>query len=179
MTDILIKVGVILAVLVILFTGEQYIEKRGYDRAKAETNAALEAQKREAGEVLAAETAKTRAAEESLRTFKLIQDNKDAQAQNTIAALSGRVRQLAGPAGRLRDPNAQGCRGSGSGTQGEALPRTPDRPGDGAEAGGLLSAELTRLLRRLASEADAINTAYASCRADINAVRAKLFSYPP
>jgi hypothetical protein len=172
MTNILIKVGLILAVLVILFTGEQYIEGRGYDRAKAEATAALEAQKREAGEVLATETAKTRAAEESLRTFKLIQDNKDAQAQNTIAALSGRVRQLAGPAGRLRDPNAQGCGGSGSGTQSEAATLAPDRPGDGAEAGGLLSTELTGLLQRLAIEADAINTAYASCRADTLQVRA-------
>jgi len=171
----LVKVGVVLALLIAmlacLFFGVKAIDQRGYDRAKAEATAALEAQKREASEVLATEIAKTRAAEESLRTFKLNQDNKDAQAQNTIAALSGRVRQLAGPAGRLRDPNAQGCGGSGSGAQGEAATPAPDRPGDGAEAGGLLSAELTGLLQRLASEADAINTAYASCRADTLQVR--------
>lgn len=172
MTDILIKIAAVMALLVILYTGEQYIEGRGYDRAKAEATAALEAQKRKAGEVLATETAKTRAAEESLRTFKLNQDNKDAQAQATVADLSRRLRQLtAGTAGRLRDPNAQGCGGSSGGPQGKAVTPAPDRPGDGAEAGGLLSAELTGLLQRLASEADAINTAYASCRADAFAVR--------
>jgi hypothetical protein len=175
MTDILIKAGVILAVLVILFTGEQYIEGRGYDRAKAEATAALEAQKREAGEVLATETAKTRAAEESLRTFKLIQDNKDAQAQNTIAALSGRVRQLAGPAGRLRDPNAQGCGGSGSGTQSAAATPAPDRPGDGAEAGGLLSEPLTKFLFEQAASADELNNAYISCRVDAVNIRSQDF----
>lgn len=172
MTDIFIKIAAVMALLVILYTGEQYIEGRGYDRAKAEATAALEAQKREAGQVLATETAKTRAAEESLRIFKLNQDNKDAQAQVTIAGLSNRLHRLAGNAGRLRDPNAHGCGGSSSSPQGEAVTLAPDRPGDGTEAGGLLSAELTGLLQRLASEADAINTAYASCRSDALQVRA-------
>lgn len=173
----LVKVGAVLvlliAMLACLFFGVKAIDQRGYDRAKAEATAALEAQKREAGGVLATETAKTRAAEESLRTFKLNQDNKDAQAQATVADLSRRLRQLsAGTAGRLRDPNAQGCGGSSCGPQGEAVTPAPDRPGDAAEAGGLLSAELTGLLQRLASEADAINTAYASCRSDALQVRA-------
>ena len=172
----LVKVGAVLvlliAMLACLFFGVKAIDQRGYDRAKAEATAALEAQKREAGGVLATETAKTRAAEESLRTFKLNQDNKDAQAQVTIADLSNRLHRLAGNAGRLRDPNAQGCGGSSGSPKGQAATPAPDRPGDAAEAGGLLSAELTGLLHRLASEADAINTAYASCRSDALQMRA-------
>lgn len=173
----LVKVGAVLALLVALiaclFAGFKGIDQRGYNRAQAEATAALQAQKREAGELLATETAKTRAAEEALRTFKLNQDNKDAQAQATNADLSRRLHQLTiGNAGRLRDPSAPGCGGGGSGTPSGA--GTPARAGaeDGAQAGGLLSAELTGLLQRLASEADAINIAYASCRADAYSVRA-------
>jgi len=172
----LVKVGAVLlllvAMLVCLFAGVKAIDQRGYDRAKSEATEALQAQKREADQMLAAETAKTRAVEESLRAFKLNQDNKDAQAQSTVADLSLRLRQLtAGTAGRLRDPNAPGCGGSGSGTQAEASTTARSGPEDRAEAGGLLSAELSELLQRQAAEADSINAAYASCRADAFTVR--------
>lgn len=175
MTEIFIKIAAVMALLVILYTGEQYIEGRGYDRAKAEATAALEAQKREAGQVLATETAKTRAAEESLRTFKLNQDNKDAQAQVTIADLSNRLHRLAGNAGRLRDPNAHGCGGSSGSPQSEAVTGSSDRPGDGAEAGGLLSEPLTQFLFEQAASADELNNAYISCRADAMKIRSQDF----
>jgi hypothetical protein len=172
----LVKVGAVLALLVALvaclFAGVKGIDQRGYNRAKSEATAALEAQKREADQVLATETAKTRTAEAALRTFKLNQDTKDAQAKVTIATLSNRLHSLAGNDGRLRDPNAPGCGGVSGSPQGEAAAASPDRPGDGAQAGGLLSAELTGLLQRLAGEADAINLAYASCRSDALQVRA-------
>ena len=48
MTDILIKISAVLALLVILFTAEQYIEGRGYDRATAEHDVALSKQKAQA-----------------------------------------------------------------------------------------------------------------------------------
>ncbi len=173
----LLKAGAVLALLVALvacvFLGVKGIDQRGYQRAQSEATAALEKQKRQAGEQLATETAKTRAAEEALRTNKLNQDKKDAQAQSTVNDLSRRLRQLsADSAGRLRDPNAQGCGGSGSGPEAEAATTAGSGGEHPAEAGGLLSAELSGLLFRLASEADAINLAYASCRADALQVRA-------
>lgn len=176
----LVKVGAVLllliAVLVCLFAGVKAIDQRGYDRAKAEATAALEAQKREANQVLATETAKTRAVEESLRAFKLNQDNKDAKAQSTVADLSRRLRQLtADNAGRLRDPNAPGCGGSGSGTKAEAATATRASPEDGAEAGGLLSEPLTKFLFEQAASADELNNAYISCKVDAMNVRSQDF----
>lgn len=168
-TRILIGLGLLLALVLALFG----IDQRGYQRAQAEATRALEKQKQQASELLATETAKTRAAEEALRTFKLNQDKKDAQAQSTVADLSFRLRQLsADNAGRLRDPNAQGCGGSGSGPEAEAATAAGSGGEHPAHAGGLLSAELSGLLRQLAAEADAINLAYASCRSDALQVRA-------
>lgn len=46
MTDILIKIGAVLALLAALFYGEQYIEGRGYDRRAAEDAAAMGLQKK-------------------------------------------------------------------------------------------------------------------------------------
>ena len=171
MTDILIKIAAVLALLIVLFFGEQYIERRGYDRAKAEDTAAINKQKAEAATTLASETAKTRSAEQALQSITNSQNLKDADHEKTVADLSDRLRRAAGPAGRLRDPNAAGCGGGGGSTPGEA-PRSPgDRPADPAEADRLLSAELSGLLQRLTREADDINLAYASCRADAIAVR--------
>lgn len=171
MTDILIKIGAVVALLVILYTGEQYIEGRGYDRAKAEDAAQIEQSKREAAEQLASETQRTRTAEQALQTAKNTQELKDATHQKTVESLSDRLRTLAHSSGRLRDPHAAGCGASGGGSQGQPPAAPGDRPDDPAEAGGLLSAELGGLLQRLTFEADTINVAYASCRADAYTVR--------
>lgn len=172
MTDILIKIGAVLAVLVLLFLGEQYIERRGYDRAMSEAQAQIEGSKRAAADRLALEIQKTRKAEQVLQTFKNDQELKDAKHQQTVATLTDRLRGLADSAGRLRDPNAGRC-GPGGGSPQAEPPRAPgDRPDDPAEAGGLLSAQLSGLLQQLTREADDINVAYASCRADAYAIRA-------
>lgn len=171
MTNILIKIAAVVALLVLLFVGEQYIERRGYDRAMSEAQAQIEGSKRAAADRLALEIQKTRSAEQALQTAKNTQELKDANHQKTVENLSDRLRTLAGAAGRLRDPHAAGCGAGGGGTPGEAAPAPGGRPGDPAEAGGLLSAELGGLLQRLTREADDINVAYASCRADAYAVR--------
>jgi hypothetical protein len=171
MTDILIKIAVVVALLAALFFGEQYIEGRGYDRARAEDNAAIEKVKREAADTLASETNKTRTAEQALQDFKNTQELQDATHQKTVADLSSRLRNLAGAPGRLRDPHAAGCGPSGGSTPSEAAPAPGGRPADPTEAGGLLSADLSGLLQRLQLEADTINVAYASCRADAYTVR--------
>ncbi len=171
MTDILFKVAAFVALMAALFVGEQYIEGLGYDRARAEHNAAIEKVKRKAADTLASETNKTRTAEQALQDFKNTQELQDATHQKTVADLSSRLRTLAGAPRRLRDPHAAGCGPSGSGTPSEAAPAPGGRTADPAEAGGLLSAELGGLLQRLTFEADTINVAYASCRADAYAVR--------
>ncbi len=172
----LVKCGAVLALLaglvVSLLAGAKAIDARGYQRAQAEATAALEAQKLQATQVLATETAKARAAEVALATFKSHQDTKDAQAQSTIQDLSRRVRNLADPAGRLRDPHAPGCGGGGGGTTPAAAPAAGDSPADPAQAGGLLSVQLFDLLQSRLQEADVINLAYASCRAEAYQVRA-------
>lgn len=174
MTGLLIRIAAVLALLAALFFGEQYIEGRGYDRAKAEDKAAIETVKREAAVTLASETSKVRSAEQALQTVTDFQNLKDHDHGKTVADLSDRLRRAAGgPAGRLRDPHATGCGAGSSSPQGEAPSAPGDRPADGAETGGLLSADLTGLLQRLTREADDINAAYASCRADAYTVRSQ------
>jgi hypothetical protein len=150
---------------------ERHIEQRGYARAAAEYTAAIQKLQAEAATTLATETAKTRSAERALATAKNNQDLKDATHQKTIAGLSDRLRSAAGPAGRLRDPNATQCGGSGGSPPGDPATATAAGPTDGGEAGGLLSGPLTELLQRLVRDADDINAAYASCRADAYTLR--------
>lgn len=171
MTDIFIKIAAAVALLAVLFFGEQYIEGRGYSRAQAECQAATNKLKAEAAAELASLTAKTRSAEQALQDLKNTQELQDATHQKTVDDLSSRLRDLAGAHGRLRDPHAAGCGPSGGGATSEAAPAAGDRATDDAQVGGLLSADLSGLLQRLTREADDINAAYASCRADAFAVR--------
>lgn len=134
--------------------------------------AAIKAKDAEAATKLADETEKTRLLERALQAARNNQELKDANNQKTVTDLSDRLRRAAGQSGRLRDPNAvAGCGPSGSGAPGAAAATPGDRPADAPQAGGLLSAELTGLLQRLQREADEINGAYDSCRADSYAVR--------
>lgn len=165
------KVAILLGLLLAIMLGVRLIDQKGYDRAKAEATAALKEQQRQAERTLATETAKTRAAEQALRDFKTNQDIQDAKRKSTVADLSRRLRQLADQSGRLHDPHAPGCGTGGSSPPSEAAPAAGGSSADPAVTGGLLSAELGGLLQRLTREADEINVAYASCRADAYAVR--------
>ncbi len=150
---------------------ERHVEQRGYDRAAAEHTAAIQKLQAEAAATLATETAKTRSAEQALATAKNNQELKDAIHQKTISSLSDRLRAASGPAGRLRDPSATQCGGGGGSTPGDPATATAAGATDRAEAGGLLSEPLTELLQQLVREADDINAAYASCRADAYTLR--------
>lgn len=156
-------IGLMAAGLGIYHAG--YVKGDGYRTAV--DLAAINKQKAEASATLAAETAKVLARERELEDLRAQQEKNDASNQQTVASLEGRLRALAGAAGRLRDPHAAGCRPSSSGAQGTPPAGAPGRPADGAAAGGLLSAELDRLLRDRMSKADKINLAYISCRADL------------
>ncbi len=151
---------------------ERHVEQRGYDRAAAEYTAAIQKLQAEAATTLATETAKTLSAEQALNTAKNNQEMKDAKHIQTIAQFADRLRIAAGPAGRLRDPNAATqCGGSGDRPPGDPATATAAGATDPAQTDGLLSEQLSELLQRLAREADDINAAYASCRADAYTVR--------
>lgn len=170
-TAILIRLAAVLAAIVLLFGAWQYVDGRGYNRAAAEYTTAINDQKAKAGALLASETAKTRSAEQALQSITQTQNLKDANNVQTLADLSDRLRRAAGPAGRMRDPHATGCGAGGSGATGATSTTSNGSATDTAQAGGLLSAGVTGLFERLTREADDINAAYASCRADAFAVR--------
>ena len=171
MTDILLKIAAVMALLAALFFGEQYIESRGYDRRAVEDAAAIEQSKREATNKLLRLTDRAHEAEQALQDQKNTQDLKDAQHAQTNADLSRRLGAAAGAAGRLRDPHSPGCGPSGGVASGETPAATGGGATDHAQTSGLLSVPLTELLATVLREADDINTAYASCRADTLAIR--------
>jgi hypothetical protein len=150
------------------------IDQGGYDRADAEWQAKVKSQKADATKLLDEERAKVAAALMSLRDFKDNQEIKDAHNKKAVTGYERRLRAAAGRAGRLRDPNASyatRCGGGGGGPQGADTASASHRADDIAEAAGLFSVGATALLQRLTREADDINLAYASCRADALSIR--------
>jgi hypothetical protein len=141
----------------------------GEERATDKYNTLIATQKVEAADLLAKETARVTATEKALQASKNNQEIQDAKNTKVVAGLTTRLRDLT-VNGRLRDPHA-GRGPSGNAGPGNATSGPGDCPDHGAEAPGVLSAELSGLLQRLALEADEINVAYTSCRADAESVR--------
>jgi hypothetical protein len=167
-------IAVLLSVLALgaaFFGYGHYRDAEGVRVTTSTFEASISRQKAEAATTLASETDKALQAERALSHLKNLQELQDADHQKTVAGLSARLRDLAGSAGRLRDPNAAGCRPGGSGSPYQLAAAPCAGSDNAAEAGGLLSGRLTELLQRLTSEADDINDAYASCRADAFTVR--------
>jgi hypothetical protein len=123
-------------------------------------------QKIEAADLLKKLTAERDALQARINEGHNAQEKKDANNQATVDRLS---RQLASV--QLRDPGARSrdCRAS---PQGDAAAPTGNRAADDAAGGGVLSDEATRFLRSFAREADDINAAYESARADALICRA-------
>lgn len=122
-------------------------------------------QKDEAAQLLADEIAKKEAAEQALAAFKAEQEKQDALTKIKVDGLADQLARAGGPSRRLRDPNATDrCGGGGGSPQGTAAAPATGGAGDEAEAGGLLSVQLSALLGTLLRESDTINRAYASCR---------------
>lgn len=156
---------IVLMVGIIVFGQHRFTQ--GETAATERATAAIAMLKVEAAKVLATETERVHRAEQALNDFKNAQELQDAEHLKTIAYLSDRLRRLAGASGRLRDPHSAGCGGGGSTPAGDAPSASSAGPADDAEAGGLLSEPLSRLLLRITGEADTINAAYASCRATL------------
>lgn len=140
-----------------------YFTKRNLDATRVERDNALDAiviQKQQAQAQLDTLTLQVNDANRKLAEALALQETQDEQAKKRVRSLE---LQLAA-AGRLRDPNANGCGPSG----GSPAPGVPQAQqggaGDAAQTGGVLSAELSELLRRLWREADEVNIAYNSCR---------------
>jgi hypothetical protein len=147
-------------------------ERLGATARAAIYDAALNKQQAKAATLLATETARVTAQQTQLQYQLQTQEITDAKSRNTIATLAARVRVLVDDAGRLRDPHAAECGPGGGGAHADTAPGAADRAANGPEVSGLLSAELSGLFFKLTEEADAINLAYASCRADSLGLRA-------
>lgn len=124
-------------------------------------------QKIEADKLIATETANVAATEKKLRDFKDNQEITDATNQKKISKLSNDVRHLSGALGRMRDPHSS----NDCGPKGSPSTSSGNSENNGAENGGLLSAEISQLLSTLTREADEINAAYISCRSDAFSIR--------
>ncbi len=124
---------------------------------------------------VAAATNRTIVAERALRASRAEQEKKDADAQVTIADMGERLRRLAA-AGGLRDPFAAPCRGAADAGPGPAAAAGGEDP---AEAGRALSPEFSGAVVSLLRDADDINAAYASCRADAVGLRLQLRQLSP
>jgi hypothetical protein len=143
----------------------------GEARATVTYNAAIDKQKAKAGQLLQAETDRANAARAKLIELKNEREKQDVENKSTIAALAVRLRAAAGPAARLRDPHAAGCGGGGGGAPAADPARAGGGAADGATDAGLLSKELTEFLLSQAADADQVNLAYISCRADALTMR--------
>lgn len=164
----LLLLGLVGAVVLGYFSWERHIRVDEKTRVDAVWQAQVDKMKLAAAKALADEVAKTATLELKWSEFKNQQEIKDGKAQQVVAGYKNRIARLLGSnGGRLRDPNAEAGCGSGG-----SSPKTETPPGSGnsgehtSETGGLLSEALSGLLAELTSEADQINIAYASCRAD-------------
>lgn len=132
----------------------------------AALKAAVAEQKAQAAKTLAAETERVRGAEQALQTALNTQNTKDYTNAQKIETLRRRLADAA--AVGLRDPSSGSC-GGGSASAATAAPGVSTA--DTTQASGVLSASLVGLLQSITIDADRINAAYASCRADAYEVR--------
>lgn len=147
----------------------------GAREERAAWEAATAKQKVEAASTLAAVTTRALTAERALNAARAAQEKTDAENKKLLA--DQRANPLPGSRAAggigLRDPHATGCRCGGGGAASGTAPGAVAGAGDATQASGLLSEPLERLLLELTDEADALNIAYASCRADAFEVRKK------
>jgi hypothetical protein len=134
-----------------------------------EYNQKIAEQKAAAQVSLDAETAKASAASTALKEIKDVQENTDVINAKTIELLAGKLNAL-----RLRSGTQAGLGGgSGGGTQGSITAAASAGSADPAPSTGVLSDATVEFLLSQSKQADTINIAYISCRADALAVRAE------
>lgn len=137
--------------------------------------AQTEKQKVEAARILAKEAARVEGIKAALNAALYKQELTDAKNKDIVRGLNRRLADLVVD-GRLRDESATvfGCGLGGSGAEGGGDADAFDSHADRALPGGLLSKQLSGRLIKLTDEADQINIAYISCRADALQIREQL-----
>ena len=166
-----VPLAVCAALLALL--GLQTVRLAGEEADHAQTIASFAEARTLAAQALTVATGNVLKLERQLGAAKDQQEKTDAANRKKSEAQGRVIADLrARNDGRLRDPNATSCTGTGPAVA------TGSSSGAGAadatQSGGLLSEPISRLFERLTREADEINDAYASCRADALTLRATL-----
>jgi hypothetical protein len=137
-------------------------------------SSAIKTQKDEAAAMLRTINASVLAQQKTIDAARAAQEQKDATNVQVVAGLQqGLHDALATRGSRLCNPAPAGRGSSGGGAAGQAAAGAGTGAADGAQAGGVLQPDAHGLLERLMKEADAVNIAYASCRADANMMRGR------
>jgi hypothetical protein len=156
-----------IALVLAVFFGIQYVRHLGAVEQEAKDKVVAQELKLKTDAALLAANNKAIELERKWQALTDQQNLKDTQNEKIATANSARVR-AAESHGRLRDPNATPC----SSGESKAASSPSDSSADGAQTTGLLSVPITDLLERALREADAINDAYSSCRAQAIGIRA-------
>jgi hypothetical protein len=137
-------------------------------------NEAIAKQKAEAAAQLDDARKRVEKAEGVAAVLRQDQDLKDTKNAKAIADLRGQLRDARG----LRDPYAAPvqCGGSGASAGSESAASAAAGGNDTTQSAGLLSAQFAGMLQHWADEADAINIAYESSRADAQRLRQLLMA---
>lgn len=176
---IIVGLGIALAAVLSL-VGVQTVRLSKSQVTVAELRQAIETTQKEAAKVLAAETAKVLAYERADRDRWIKQEKTDANNAAIVAknAANLRARTRAGGGPGLLDPHAEGCRGGGGGAETQTTAVADGGAADGAPPGWVVSEPLEQLLLDIATDAERINIAYASCRARLIEVTAEATGPP-
>lgn len=164
------------AATALYFSWASHQQKIGEDRATTIYNKMIEELQQRTRVKLNEQNKLVLSAQKELADFKNAQELKDAANKSKVESLNRRLRDLANlESGRLRDPNAdEACRERSDPGPDTSLAGTGNRDSNPSKTGGLLSTALSELLQSVGEEADAINLAYISCRADSQSLRDKL-----
>jgi hypothetical protein len=149
---VIAAIATVLALLAALFFAEQYIEGRGYSRARAEDTASTEALKAQAAATLAVETKAKLDAQTALSNLIATteRDRETLQTKNTADLRT----HSAGP--RLQFSTKAGCGSSSGGAQSPAPGAAPDPEPTVVQ----LPAEIDGRLRELAADAQSVAIDY-------------------
>lgn len=168
--NMLLLRGIVLAAVLGILTAGYFgwrVEQRGIGAAaqKIADQRDVDAIKAQAAQKLQTASKEREIVEEALRVAVRNREDADAANQKTVVALGRKLAAM----GVLRDPYAQasGCGGGGGSPATAVASGAGNSARDGAEATGLLSEQLTAFLQQQADEADIVNLAYISCRADL------------
>ena len=171
-------VWALLCAAALVFGWWQYDDKRDLAVELAQLNEALANQKAEAATKLGQANDLKNAAERALEELKREREKVDGTNQAVSAAMGAALGGLAaGTGGRLLDPNAARRWTSSCVTANRPTGPARDRAASAPEAPGLLSPELTQLLREEVARNDEVNDAYASCRAYVFEVEKQVKEY--